>query len=93
VMGICKVFHSLFFTCMSLAMNKTVPLSQRATMNGIQLMVGSLARAFGPIFAGAMTTISFSSKLPDLWGCIPVFLVVGTIGWLITFRMCCGAMH
>jgi MFS family permease len=93
VMGICKVFHSLFFTCMSLAMNKTVPLSQRARMNGIQLMVGSFARAFGPILAGAMATVSFSSKLPELWGCIPVFLVVAVIGWLITFRMCCGSLN
>jgi MFS family permease len=93
VMGICKVFHSLFFTCMSLAMNKTVPLSQRATMNGIQLMVGSLARSFGPIVAGGMATLSFSSKLPDLWGCVVAFLVVSIIGWMITFRICCDRMH
>lgn len=88
VMGACKVFHSLFFTCISLGINKTVPASQRATMNGIQLMGGSLARAFGPIVAGTLTSIAFSSSQLGSMGSLVVFAIICIIGWVVT----CGVM-
>jgi MFS family permease len=87
VMGACKVFHSLFFTCISLGINKTVPASQRATMNGIQLMGGSLARAFGPIVAGTLTSVAFSSSQLGSMGSLVVFAIVCIIGWVVTCRV------
>ena len=87
VMGACKVFHSLFFTCISLGINKTVPPSQRATMNGIQLMGGSLARACGPIVAGTLATAAFSSPRFGSMGSFVVFAFVCMIGWIVTCRI------
>ena len=87
VMGGCKVFHSLFFTCISLGINKTVPASQRATMNGIQLMGGSLARAFGPIVAGTLTSFAFSAPQLGSMGSVVVFIIIGLIGWIVTCRV------
>lgn len=90
VMGMCKIFHSLSFICISLGINKTVPVSQRATMNGIQLMGGSLARACGPIVAGTLTSLMFSSTQFGSMSSWIVFSIVAILGWLVScrFRFC-----
>ena len=93
VMGGCKVFHSLFFTCISLGINKTVPASQRATMNGIQLMGGSVARACGPIVAGTLTSFAFSAPQLGSMGSLVVFIIICLIGWIVTCRVWAVRQH
>ena len=83
--GVCKVFQSVFFTCISLGVNKTVPASQRATMNGIQLMGGSVARSCGPIVAGNLTSFAFSRFAST--GSMLVFSTIALIAWIVTSRI------
>jgi MFS family permease len=84
IMGVCKVFVSLYFTTISLPLNKSVPPSQRATMNGFQLMGGSLARACGPIVAGNLAGFCFSSPNLAHNGSIIVYSTIALVGWLVT---------
>ena len=72
VMGACKVFHPLLFTCISLGINKTVPTSQRATMNDIQFNW----RESGTSVAGTLATAAFSSPRFGSMGSLVVFAFV-----------------
>jgi MFS family permease len=86
VVGFSRIFVSLYFTCISLGLNKTVPVSQRATMNGIQVMGGSVARALGPIFAGWLTTLTLKS-FSTMQASILIFSTIAVIGWAVTSRV------
>jgi len=92
VMGIAKLFHSLFFTSMAVAINKTVDSSQRARMNGLVTTGNSVSKAVGPSFAGLLVTLSFSSLLfPSKYGSLLIWSFVPLMGAAVALRV--GVLH
>eukprot|EP00546_Thalassionema_frauenfeldii_P016684 CAMPEP_0178895346 /NCGR_PEP_ID=MMETSP0786-20121207/537_1 /TAXON_ID=186022 /ORGANISM="Thalassionema frauenfeldii, Strain CCMP 1798" /LENGTH=476 /DNA_ID=CAMNT_0020565569 /DNA_START=20 /DNA_END=1447 /DNA_ORIENTATION=+ len=75
LMGLSKVFSCLCFAGLAIMTNRTVPASLRATTNGLSGVGGSVAKAFGPLFAGCLVSLSFS-----IWG--GSLLIWSTIGLL-----------
>jgi len=84
VMATIKVFGSVFFSSMTIALNRTVPVSQRGTMNGISMMGGSVAKGLGPIFAGALVAFSLSGGVFQS-GAIGGWVIFGVLGLLASF--------
>ena len=81
VMAICKIFSTLFFATLAISVNKTVPRSQRARMNGLNMVCGSIGKALGPTFAGCLVSFCLSSGfIQPLHGSILVFVVLSSVG-------------
>ena len=81
VMGIYRIFASVFFSSISIAMNRTVPTTHRGTMNGVSMLGGSFAKAFGPASAGVLVAFCIGSGVfPPHIGAAIVFAVLAGIG-------------
>jgi hypothetical protein len=88
VMAVCKLFGMLYFASLALAINKTVPKSQRGTMNGLVVTGASMVRSVAPTFAGTLTTISFSSMIfPSKYGSLLMFGTLSILGAFVTLRV------
>jgi len=88
VMAVCKLFGMLYFASLALALNKTVPTSQRGTMNGLVVTGASMARCVAPTFAGALTTFSFSSwTFPAQYGSLLMYGTLSLLGACVTVRV------
>lgn len=88
IMAACKLFGLLYFTSLALALNKTVPSSQRGTMNGLVVTGASLTRAIAPTFAGALSSFSYSSSVfPSEYGAVLVYCTLSMLAALITLRV------
>jgi MFS family permease len=90
IMAVCKLFGLLYFASMALAINKTVPASQRGTMNGLVVTGASLTRAVAPTFSGALSSFAYSSSVfpPEY----DAFLVYGTLS-ILAALVTCRARH
>ena len=87
-MGTTKLFHSLFFTSMAVAINKTVDSGQRARMNALVTTGNSIAKAIGPSFAGLLVSFSFSSLLfPAKYGSLFIWTLVPFMGAVVAMRV------
>jgi MFS family permease len=84
VLGACKIFACI--ASLAIATNKTVPASQRAKMNALVLVGGSVTKGLGPIFAGVLVTASFSPRglVPAEYGSVAIFGTVGILGVLVS---------
>ena len=81
VMGTCKVFTCLFFASLAISANKTVPRSQRARMNGLNMVSGSIGKALGPTFAGLLISFCLSSGfIQPVHGTVLVFFTISALG-------------
>ena len=88
IMAICKLFGLLYFTSLALTLNKTVPSSQRGTMNGLVVSGASLTRAIAPTFAGALSSFCYSSSaFPSEYGSVLVYGTLSMLAALITLRV------
>lgn len=85
VMAVVKLFGMLFFASMSLALNHTVPTSQRGAMNGLVVTGASLARSIAPTFAGALTTCSFA--ILGKYGSLLMYGTLSILGIIVTLRI------
>jgi len=81
LMSIMKIFSCLFFTSIAIAANKTVPSSQRAKMNGLNMVGGSIAKGLGPTFAGALVAVSVTST--PQYGSVIIFTVIALFGLVV----------
>ena len=81
-----RVFSLAFFTSISVLMNRSVPASQRATMNGLSQIGGSIAKGLGPAFAGLLVSqsVAFFGKVAPLF-IFGTISVLGIIVALATF--------
>jgi MFS family permease len=79
LLGGSKIMTCMCFSSLAIATNKTAPSTQRARMNGIVLLGGSVAKGLGPIFAGLLVAASFSI-LPYPLGSIAIFGTIGVLG-------------
>ena len=79
VYAIIRAFSSVTFSTITMTTNRTVPTSHRATMNGLSMLGGSLAKGLGPAFAG----ILFSSSAANItapFGSVFVYAVISILG-------------
>jgi hypothetical protein len=59
-------------------------------MNGFVALGGSVARAIGPIFSGALLTMCLSSSfIPPRIGAFMLFAVIGTLGSMVASLTYC----
>lgn len=79
IMAVSKTYCCMFFTSMSIALNKTVESSQRASMNGLSTLGGSIAKGLGPILAGCLVGTSLS-WIPSTYSSVVIFTTIGCTG-------------
>jgi hypothetical protein len=84
LIAVARVFAIAFFSSMVIATNRTVPASHRASMNGLFVFGGSVAKGAGPAFAGFLVTFSVSSGVfsPHV-GAVFVFVVISFLMYMI----------
>jgi MFS family permease len=82
ILAMYRVFALVFFSNISVAVNRSVPSSERATMNGLSMLGGSIAKGLGPIFAGFLVTSSVAWF--GKYGSLMIFTSIGLLG--------CGVM-
>jgi hypothetical protein len=74
-----------FMSGITVAMNRLVPPSQRATLNGFGALGGSFCKSIGPAFAGLLVAFSFSSGLfSPHGGATFLFLIIGAVNVFTT---------
>jgi MFS family permease len=76
-------FSLVFFSSISVALNRTVSTSNRGAMNGISVLGGSIAKALGPAFAGLLTTVS--ANWIGRYASLSIFGTIGVLGVLLTW--------
>ena len=84
LLAVYRVFGLALFSSLTVALNRTVLPSHRATMNGLSAVGGSTAKALGPTFSGALVAFSFSSGVfsPHA-GAMFMFLVLAGMGTIV----------
>lgn len=81
-----RVFGLIFFSSIQVALNRTVPDHQRATLNGFDMLGNSAVKSFGPFLAGLLFSFSVSSGIfPAGVDVMVPFSVVTFIGFLLTW--------
>mmetsp|Transcript_15319 Transcript_15319/g.22603 ORF Transcript_15319/g.22603 Transcript_15319/m.22603 type:complete len:150 (-) Transcript_15319:55-504(-) len=86
VLSSTKIFLSLMSVEIMIAVNRTVDMSHRGTMQGFCSLGGSIAKAAGPVFGGALVSFCYHSFLPRLGGVI-IFVVLALIGFISTLAI------
>lgn len=87
IMGICKTFSCLFFATLAISVNKTVPRCQRARMNGLNMVGGSIGKGLGPICAGLLYSFCLSSGfVQPAHGTIIVFCSISAVGFITVIQ-------
>ena len=81
VLALSKVFLLVFFSNISVAINRAVPSESRAALNGLSIVGGSVAKALGPSFAGVTATVSVG--LLRQYGSLLMFGSVGLVSSLV----------
>ena len=88
VMAVTKLMHSLFFTAMTIATNKTVEPSVRGRLNALVLMGNSAGRGLGPLAAGGLCSFSFSGTIvPAQFGSWLIWTVISSLGLMTLLYM------
>ena len=90
IMGMTKVFHSLYFCSMAVAINQTVDSSQRGRMNALVQTGNSISKAVGPFFAGWVATFCFSSIAlfpAQYYGSLLLWLVAPAMGAVVATKL------
>ena len=83
VLSIHRCFSMVFFSNISVAMNRTVPTANRGAMNGVAGLGASIAKAIGPAFAGFLTTYSIAWM--HKYASLLIFGTLGVLGVLIAW--------
>ena len=63
VQAVYRVLSNVFFSSLSMAVNRSVPPHQRGTINGLSVLGGSVAKALGPAFSGVMVAFCVASGI------------------------------
>ncbi len=83
ILSIHRCFSMVFFSNISVAMNRTVPTANRGAMNGVAGLGASTAKAIGPAFAGFLTT--YSVVWMHRYASLLIFGTLGVLGVLIAW--------
>jgi MFS family permease len=80
LVAVYRVSGNVFFSSVSMAINRTVSARQRGTVNGLSVLGGSLAKGLGPAFSGILVATSVSSGFVSPHaGVTVIFSTLGTI--------------
>jgi len=80
--GIMLIFFSNWNAALTIRQNRTVDSSDRAKLNGLAAVGASVGRGFGPLFAGVLVTLSYTSGIvPTKYGSIVVYIVIAVMGF------------
>lgn len=82
-----RSFSSVVFSTITMATNRTVPSHHRATMNGLSMLGGSLAKAIGPLFGGILFSTSANHITPP-FGSAVVYGIITLIGLCLGIQAC-----
>jgi len=77
--AIIRSFSSVVFSTITMATNRTVPDNQRATMNGLSMLGGSLTKALGPLFGGILFSTSVNNVTAP-FGSVVVWSTIAFLG-------------
>jgi hypothetical protein len=88
IMAFTKIMHSVYFTSMAVAINKTVPNSQRARLSGLLLVGNSVGKGLVACAAGFYVAFCFSSlAFPARYGATVIWGFVPAAGVLVSCRL------
>jgi hypothetical protein len=83
LMTLLMLFNSIFYAGITIATNRMVEASHRATLNGLSSVVASIGRGFGPLVAGSLIAFSMTSQSIDpAFGSVLAYSVLTAEGWL-----------
>ena len=77
--AVIRTFSSVVFSTITMTLNRTVPKHHRASMNGLSMLGGSLAKAIGPLFGGILFSTSVNHVTPPI-GSVVVYSIVAFLG-------------
>lgn len=83
--AVIRTFSSVVFSTITMTTNRTVPAHQRATMNGLSMLGGSLAKACGPLFGGILFSSSVDRITPP-FGSVFVYCTISFLGMCLVIR-------
>jgi len=79
--GIMLIFFSNWNAALTITQNRIVDPSERAKLNGLAAVGASFGRGGGPLFAGVLATLSFTSGIvPTAFGSILIYFVISGMG-------------
>merc|ERR1712032_1435837 len=81
-----RSFSSVVFSTLTMTLNQSVPAHQRATMNGLSMLGGSLAKGFGPVFGGILFSTSVGHIHPP-FGSVFVYCIISFLGICLGLRV------
>jgi hypothetical protein len=89
-LALARALGMTFMSGITVATNRLVPPSQRATLNGLGVLGGSLCKSLGPVLAGLLVAFSFSSGVfSPHGGAAFLFLVIGGANVVTTVAAFC----
>lgn len=77
--AIIRAFSTVVFSTVTISTNRTVPECQRATLNGLGMLGGSLAKALGPLFGGILFSKCVNHVTPP-FGSVVVYSTTAFLG-------------
>ena len=85
VFAVLRIFGLVIFSSITVTTNRTVPVSLRATMNGLSMLGGSAAKGLGPVFAGYLVAFSVTSFHA---GGLFIFAVIALFASMVAIPSC-----
>jgi len=83
--AIVRAFSVTFFSTLTMALNRTVPVQQRGTMNGLCMLGASVGKGLGPIFAGILYSTSVAN-ITSPYGSVVVYAIIAALGLCLFFK-------
>lgn len=84
LMAVYRIFANIYFSSITIATNRTVPASFRASTNGLSMLGASICKGIGPAVCGVFVAFSFSSgDVPPHVGALIVFGVLSLLALLV----------
>merc|ERR1711966_127715 len=79
--GIMLIFFSNWNAALTITQNRAVNPSERAKLNGLAAVGASVGRGGGPLFAGVLVTLSYTSGVvPAAFGSLLVYVIISVMG-------------
>lgn len=79
IYAVIRTFSSVVFSTISITLNQSVPAHQRATMNGLSMLGGSIGKGCGPIFGGMLFSFCANHITPP-YGSVVVYGIISILG-------------
>ena len=91
IIAVSKIYCCMFFTAISISLNSTAENNERASLNGLASLGGSVAKGIGPVLAGWLSSVCFSSFIEGFGGATILFFTIGCNGMLVAMLILKGS--